>query len=259
MKQNNQTSWAARLRKISALCLALMVSASVWATGTLTVKPAVKAGQKDGKITIALDNAKDFTAFQMDLTLPEGLSITSMEIDSQVDFNHHVAYNPVGGVIKVAAYSFDGASSGNEAFKANGDFLIINVEAADDYAGGDVVIDEESIIFVTYGDLEAVTDFTIVNEQGEEILLGDVNDDGKINTQDILLIVDKILGVDNPSFNADAADLNRDGKINTQDILLVVDIILTTNLFDDYEKAYIKFAFPWCRCWYGLGPDADCW
>lgn len=224
MKQNNQTSWAARLRKISALCLALMVSASVWATGTLTVKPAVKAGQKDGKITIALDNAKDFTAFQMELTLPEGLSITSMEIDSQVDFNHHVAYNPAVGVIKVAAYSFDGASSGNEAFKANGDFLIINVEAADDYAGGDVVIDEESIIFVTYGDLEAVTDFTIVNEQGEEVLMGDVNGDGDIDTQDALLIIDKWIGVDNENFNESVADLNGDGDIDTQDALIVIDI-----------------------------------
>ena len=26
-----------------------------------------------------------------------------------------------------------------------------------------------------------------------------------------------------------------------------------------YEKTYIKFASSWCRCWYGLGPDTDCW
>lgn len=229
MKQNNQSSWAARLRKISALCLMLVASTNLWAADKLTITPDVKAGQT-GTITIALDNATDYTAFQMDIKLPAGLSIESsgaMQIVSAVDADHNLAYNTVDGVTKVVAYSFDGASNGNEAFKASGDLLVITVTAASDYEPADVEVSD--ITFVTYGALEAVTNFTVVNEQGVEILLGDVNSDGTVNTQDILLIVDKILGVENPSFNPVAADLNIDGEINTQDILLVVDIILTTN------------------------------
>ena len=207
----------------------LVASTNLWAADKLTITPDVKAGQT-GTITIALDNATDYTAFQMDIKLPAGLSIESsgaMQIVSAVDADHNLAYNTVDGVTKVVAYSFDGASNGNEAFKASGDLLVITVTAASDYEPADVEVSD--ITFVTYGALEAVTNFTVVNEQGVEILLGDVNSDGTVNTQDILLIVDKILGVENPSFNPVAADLNIDGEINTQDILLVVDIILTTN------------------------------
>ncbi len=239
MKQNNQSSWAARLRKLSVLCLMLVASANIWATETLTIKPDVKAGET-GTVTIALDNAKAFTAFQMQLTLPAGLSMESqgaMEILS-TSSNHNVAYNynPDDNVVTIVAYSFDGASSGNNAFNASGDLLVITVTADASYAGGEFVINQETdekapnydkrLIFIAWEDLLAVTDFTIVNEQGEEILLGDVNKDGSINTQDILLIVDKILGETDPSFDEDAADLNSDGSINVQDILLIVDIIL---------------------------------
>ena len=181
MKQNNQSSWAERLRKISALCLMLVASANLWAANELTVKPDVKAGQT-GTITIALDNATDYTAFQMEITLPEGLSIDGMEIVSAVDADHNVAYNTVDGVTKVVAYSFDGVSNGNEAFKATGDFLTISVTAAADYEPADVEV--SGIIFVTQSDLSAVTDFSVVNEQ-----MGDVNGDGVIDMKDAMAIV----------------------------------------------------------------------
>ena len=226
MKQNNQSSWAARLRKISALCLMLLVSVGAWATNELTVKPNIKAGDT-GTITIALDNATDYTAFQMEITLPEGLSIAdegAMTIVSDVDADHHVLYNKVDGVIKVAAYSFDGASNGNEAFKASGDFLVIEVSADADYKPADVSI--SGIKFVTFSDLALVETFTVVNEQGEELLMGDVNGDNSIDTQDALLIIDKFLGVANANFNEKVADLNNDGAIDTQDALLVIDIFL---------------------------------
>ena len=221
MKQNNLSSWAARLRKISALCLMLVASTNLWADNKLTIKPDIKAGQT-GKITIALDNATDYTAFQMEIKLPAGLSIESsgaMEIVSAVNADHQVAYNTVDGVTKVAAYSFDGASNGNEAFKATGDFLIITVTADADYTPADVQI--ENIIFVTQSDLSAVTDFEVETEAG---LWGDVNGDGKVDTQDALLIIDKWIGVDNENFNASVADLNNDNKIDTQDALIVIDI-----------------------------------
>lgn len=235
MKQNNQGSWAARLRKITALCLMLVVSAGAWADNKLTIKPDVKAGQT-GTITIALDNATDYTAFQMEIKLPEGLSLyetegqnDAMEIVSQNETVHHVQYSTptANGVTTVVAYSFEG-SRGNEAFKANGDMLVIKVTAASDYTPAEVSISDPK--FVTFSDIEnLVTTFTVINEQGEEVLLGDVNGDGTVNVQDILQIVDKILGVVNPSFNEVAGDLNADGTINVQDILLVVDIIITNN------------------------------
>lgn len=223
MKQNNQSSWAARLRKITALCLMLVASTNLWADNKLTIKPDIKAGQT-GKITIALDNATAYTAFQMDIKLPEGLSIESsgaMEIVSAVDADHNVAYNTVDGVTKVAAYSFDGASSGNNAFKASGDFLVITVTAAADYTPADVQI--ENIIFVTQSDLAAVTDFEVETEVG---LMGDVDGSGAVTLLDGLAIIDYYLKKNPSPFNLALADLNGDGEITLLDGLAAIDIYL---------------------------------
>lgn len=223
MKQNRLNSWASRLRKISALCLMLVASTNLWADNKLTIKPDVKAGQT-GTITIALDNATDYTAFQMDIKLPAGLSIEStgaMEIVSAVNADHNVAYNTVDGVTKVAAYSFDGASNGNEAFKATGDFLIITVTADADYTPADVQID--NIIFVTQSDLAAVTDFEVETEAG---LMGDVDGNGKVDTNDAILVIKYFLGQNPENFNAAVADLTGEGKIDTNDAIAIIKIFL---------------------------------
>lgn len=223
MKQNNLSSWAARLRKISALCLMLVASTNLWADNKLTIKPDIKAGQT-GKITIALDNATDYTAFQMEIKLPEGLSIESsgaMEIVSAVNADHQVAYNTVDGVTKVAAYSFDGASNGNEAFKATGDFLIITVTADADYTPADVQI--ENIIFVTQSDLSAVTDFEVETEAG---LMGDVDGDGSVTVLDGLAIIDYYLKKNPSPFNLAVADMDSDGAITVLDGLAAIDVYL---------------------------------
>ena len=223
MKQNNQSSWAARLRKISALCLMLVASTNLWADNKLTIKPDIKAGQT-GKITIALDNATAYTAFQMDIKLPAGLSIEStgaMEIVSAVNADHNVAYNTVDGVTKVAAYSFDGASNGNEAFKASGDFLVITVTAAADYTPADVQID--NIIFVTQSDLAAVTNFEVETEVG---LMGDVNENGKVDTNDAILVIKYFLGMNPDGFNESLADVTGEGKIDTNDAIAIIKIFL---------------------------------
>lgn len=226
MKQNNQGSWAARLRKITALCLMLVVSAGAWADNKLTIKPDIKAGETTGTITIALDNATDYTAFEMEIKLPEGLSIENsgaMQIVSAVNADHNVAYNTVDGVTKVVAYSFDGASKGNEAFKATGDLLVINVSVASDYEPADVEV--LGITFVTFSDLEAVTNFEVVNEQGD--LMGDVNGDGKVNTADAVKVLYKFLDLPiTGTFNEKVADLNGDGKINTSDAVRIIFIFI---------------------------------
>ena len=57
--------------------------------------------------------------------------------------------------------------------------------------------------------------------------LGDVNDDNSVNVQDIIHIVNFIMGTDVPTpYEACVADLNEDGSINVQDIILVVNIIM---------------------------------
>tara|TARA_A100001011_G_C14202333_1_gene796199 strand:- start:45 stop:1295 length:1251 start_codon:yes stop_codon:yes gene_type:complete len=56
---------------------------------------------------------------------------------------------------------------------------------------------------------------------------GDVNMDGSINVQDIIVIVNFILSINSPtSIESNLADLNSDDDINIQDVILIVNLIL---------------------------------
>ena len=61
-----------------------------------------------------------------------------------------------------------------------------------------------------------------VNELPNSLTLGDINDDGVINVQDIILLVNLIL---NYEYN-NLADLNEDNTIDVLDAVQVVNIIL---------------------------------
>jgi len=78
---------------------------------------------------------------------------------------------------------------------------------------------------VTSGGNAGVAVSLLVN--GNPSLPGDINGDGVVNIQDIIFLLNYILGTDDPDtteFNA--ADINSDGVLNIQDIILVVNLIL---------------------------------
>ena len=62
--------------------------------------------------------------------------------------------------------------------------------------------------------------------------LGDINDDGIINVQDVILLVDLIL---NDEYNI-LADLNEDGNLDVLDVVQIVNIILDENDFSIYNN-----------------------
>ena len=62
---------------------------------------------------------------------------------------------------------------------------------------------------------------------GDECLPGDNNDDESINVQDIILVVNYIMGVSTDDLPC--ADMNGDGTINVQDIVSIVNIIMGTS------------------------------
>ena len=56
----------------------------------------------------------------------------------------------------------------------------------------------------------------------EDSVLGDLNDDGTLNVQDIIIMINIILG---DEYN-EAADLSGDGIINIQDVIQLINLIL---------------------------------
>ena len=56
------------------------------------------------------------------------------------------------------------------------------------------------------------------------IVTGDINGDASVNIQDVILVINFILGVE---YNV-LSDLNSDGIVNVLDVILLVNIILGT-------------------------------
>ena len=59
----------------------------------------------------------------------------------------------------------------------------------------------------------------------DDLVLGDVNQDGVLNVVDIVQVVNMVLGT--VAFN-DAADINSDNLVNIVDIVSLVNLILNT-------------------------------
>ena len=75
----------------------------------------------------------------------------------------------------------------------------------------------------TYG--RGIWDFIL--DENFDVISGDINDDNSINIQDIILLVQFILGTLNPSdYQFLAADINSDDQLNVSDIILIMNIVL---------------------------------
>lgn len=62
-----------------------------------------------------------------------------------------------------------------------------------------------------------------------QTLLGDVNNDGRVDVTDYIGVANYILGSTPKVFHLDAADVNRDGQIDVSDYIGVANIILGGN------------------------------
>jgi len=58
---------------------------------------------------------------------------------------------------------------------------------------------------------------------------GDINADGDINIQDVIILINFILGIDEPNeYEFWAGDMNDDGELNIQDVILLINKILNS-------------------------------
>jgi hypothetical protein len=240
MKQNNQGSWAARLRKITALCLALVATSSAWADDKVTA--IVKPGETQ-QIVIALQNSDEapYTAFQMDIVLPEGVEFA--EGDDVVTLyrghsSHKVEKNISGSTMKIVAYSYDG-STGNERFDGtSGNLLIVKVKSTKDFTSSEYAVKDiiQKQIFVgtnLRGINEISDNSSLEGHEGEThpiyaVKLGDIDENSVINTVDASLILMKLVGNPIPNdvtYNDDVDDVDGNGKLNTVD---ATEILLQT-------------------------------
>ncbi len=85
----------------------------------------VSMTMEDNALHLSLDNARDYTAFQFQLTLPEGTSLDDVTINSLRGQSHVATIEPMGN----GQYLVMGYSLGNKAFNGyNGELLTLNLK-----------------------------------------------------------------------------------------------------------------------------------
>jgi subtilisin family serine protease len=93
----------------------------------------------------------------------------------------------------------------------------------------DILPSLESIT-VSGGRLNIYNAASVLSEENESYLSGDLNNDGTINVQDIVILVNFVVIIDSPSsLEFDAGDLNSDGALDVLDIVLLVNVIISEN------------------------------
>lgn len=205
--------------------ITVKVSGSRFAPNYMTVNTTDIATFDELAIDISLDNYDAITGVQFDVQYPSqyepfggnvsvserttGVTVTTRQIDDHT--LRCFCYSLTGGSIaagtgKVMTLSFK--PIGGNAPTGNYNVSVNNVklgtsELADKYAGTNLQ-----------------TSFRVY-----KLLLGDVNNDGRINMSDVNFIVNYILGNPVNTFSAKAADVNKDGEIGMPDVMFILNYI----------------------------------
>ena len=216
------------------LSMALLLGAgSAWADDNVSVvRPlTIKAGQTQ-KVAVALENAKAYTAFQMDIKLPTGLTLSNPKSLRTSDATfHNITAGEVEGVTRVVALSYkeetDGsvlAGNGNKNFIDGNSPIILffDIIAANDYVD-DGNIEVKNVKFVSAdGTTQAMADAS----SASGLILGDANGDKNVDTKDAIKLVEQYLGKNPSGFDKKAADITLDGTFDTKDAIQIITVYL---------------------------------
>ena len=191
------------------------------------------ASGNTASVTISYESSVDLAGIQFNLSNdPEAAEAVDFTTDN-ADFSASFSYSD--GVVTGLYFSFTG-----DLLPATDEqtvFATLTYELTSELNPGDVINLYMSGVVCAdaYGDEveSAGVDGSISSGGG---MPGDVNDDGSVNVQDIILIVSMILDGD---YSA-VADVNGDNAINVQDIILIVNMILDSRAIDATRAEVIK-------------------
>lgn len=174
-------------------------------------------------VSILLDNETEYTAFQSDIYLPEGLTVDNFALIDRKNSNHTFTATelPDGGIrllsylLKLKTYS--------------GALVTFDVTTSEEFAG-EATIALRGTMFTTEAGVEVTFDAEECTVSLPATgLLGDVNCDGFVNITDAILFINSILNDDVSAINIGNADVNGDNDINITDIIALINIVLNSN------------------------------
>ena len=199
------------------------------------VVPEVK-GHSSSTISLSIDlenTATNLTAYQFDLTLPEGITLATNESGKYLvtktsryaDDEQSLSITKLEG----NTYRFVCFSMSNSVITGTSGAIlnaILDVAATVNAATHEGKISD--ILFTKTNGEQLKMNEAKFNIVISSYILGDANADGLVNVSDIVEMVNYIMNNASSRFVKVAADVNEDGDVNVTDIVAVVNIILNS-------------------------------
>ena len=181
-------------------------------------------------VSILLDNEAEYTAFQCDLYLPEGLSVEQEDGDYIFDLtsrkgrDHNISSQlQVDGSIRIISYSPSiKAYSGN-----SGPLVTYNVTASSDFEGPASILLKNILFTTVAGNEVPFADEICTVTLTATALRGDVNGDSNVNISDVTTLIDYLLSGNASGINLSGADCNQDSSVNISDVTSLIDYLLS--------------------------------
>ncbi len=187
---------------------------------TITVSSATDFAGETVDIAVSIEKNSGILGATLKITFGSGLTLVGA---SNGDAFSPLTMTKPGVFGSPCNFVWDGQELNEEDIK-DGTILNLQFKISDNAKEGD-----EFPINVSYtsgdiidGNLEPVS-VNIVNGKVSVISFnpGDLNNDGSINTTDVILLRRHIAGGYNQTIIEEAADVNNDGNINTTDVILI--------------------------------------
>ena len=192
----------------------------------LTVDNVV--GNKGTQVTlpVGLTNKHSITAVQFDIYLPEGVTIATdsrgkmrIKTTSRMDGTYSVMGSTMDGFTRVVGYSPDT----DPFLGGSGNILNITLDVGSNVSIGNYTIRIKDIVLsdinnneyhpADVGGVLTIKDYT----------LGDVDNSGAVNINDVVCIINHILNKTNGTFIEEAADVDGSGTININDVVTLIN------------------------------------
>ena len=169
-------------------------------------------------IPVYISSSVDISGFQFNIIdNPDLLTIIDADGGLAQEYGFEVSTSELGIVI---GFSFSGGVI------PAGDGLLTNIYYISDSGETEICISDTIVSDINGNGL--LSSGECIDYEINDILLGDINSDTIINVQDVVLLINFILGTIEPSDDQNTAgDINIDGIINVQDVVILINIILS--------------------------------
>ncbi len=185
-------------------------------------------GSKNAQVTlpIALKNKHAITGLQIDLYLPDGISVATksngkmmISTTNRMTGDYTITGNQMDGFVRILGYS-----GGSDAFTGNdGDILNVTLDISSSVADGDYTIRLKDIVLSDVNNTEYHPADVGAIITVSTYTLGDVDNSGAVNINDVVCIINFILNKANGVFIEDAADVDGNGTININDVVTLIN------------------------------------